>query len=50
MNQNVSTSPKLASGSNDISAKLSKLKEMREQGIINEEEFNKKKAELIDKL
>ena len=50
MNQNASNSPKLTSDSTDISAKLSKLKEMKDQGIITEEEFNKKKAELIEKL
>ena len=50
MNQNVSNSPKLAPGSTDVSAKLSKLKEMKDQGIITEEEFNKKKTELIEKL
>ena len=50
MNQNASNSPKLTSDSTDISAKLSKLKEMKDQGIITEEEFNKKKTELIDKL
>ena len=33
-----------------VSLKLSKLKEMKDQGIITEEEFNKKKAELIEKL
>ncbi len=42
--------PKTSSTTNDISTKLSKLKEMKEQGIITEEEFNKKIQELIDKL
>ncbi len=50
INQNASNSPKITSDSTDISAKLSKLKEMKDQGIITEEEFNKKKTELIDKL
>ena len=38
------------SSNNGIPEKLAKLKEMKEQGIISEEEFNKKKSELIDKL
>lgn len=42
--------PNQESSTNDISAKLSKLKEMKEQGIISEEEFYTKKAELIEQL
>lgn len=41
---------KSSSTTEDISVKLSKLKDMKDQGIISEEEFNKKKAELIEKL
>ena len=50
MNQNASNDLKASNTSDDISAKLSKLKEMKDQGIINEEEFNKNKTELIEKL
>lgn len=50
MNQNASNNLKASNTSDDISAKLSKLKEMKDQGIISEEEFNKKKTELIEKL
>ena len=39
-----------SSSTDDISSKISKLKEMKAQGIINEEEFNKKRTELIEKL
>ena len=46
MNQNSTN----MSSNNGIPEKLAKLKEMKEQGIISEEEFNKKKSELIDKL
>lgn len=42
--------PKATISSDDISIKLTKLKEMKEQGIISDEEFNKKKSELIEKL
>lgn len=49
MNQNA-TSSLNASCSNDITDKIVKLKEMKEQGIISEEEFNKKKSELIEKI
>ena len=34
----------------DALEKLSKLSELKEKGIITEEEFNKKKAELLDKV
>ena len=30
--------------------KIRKLKEMMEQGVITEEEFNRKKTELLDKI
>ncbi|MBO4439247.1 MAG: SHOCT domain-containing protein [Spirochaetaceae bacterium] len=50
MNQNASQSTKSVSDSSDVSVKITKLKELKEQGIINEEEFNKKRAELIEKL
>mgnify|MGYP002511413118 CR=1 FL=1 len=36
--------------SEDISIKIAKLKDMKEQGIISEEEFYTKKAELIEQL
>ena len=49
MNQNASNTSK-SSFSDEITAKLTKLKEMKEQGVISEEEFNKKKSELIEKL
>jgi len=42
--------PKSVSSSDDIPSKIAKLKEMKDQGLINEDEFNKKKAELIDKM
>ena len=38
---------KTVQSDDDISAKLLKLKEMKDQGIISEEEFNKKKSDLI---
>ena len=41
---------KLGISSDDVSLKLQKLKSMKEQGLISEEEFNKKKSELIEKL
>ena len=41
---------KAPNSSEDISIKIAKLKEMKEQGIISEEEFYTKKAELIEQL
>lgn len=46
----IRTSNTTTSSTDDVSAKISKLKKMKEQGIISEEEFNKKKSELIEKL
>ena len=46
----IRTSNTTPSSTDDVSAKISKLKKMKEQGIISEEEFNKKKSELIEKL
>lgn len=46
MNQNCTN----MNSNNGIPEKLAKLKEMKEQGIISDEEFNKKKSELIEKL
>lgn len=34
----------------DIPLKITKLKEMKEQGLITDEDFNKKKSELIEKM
>lgn len=39
-----------AASSDDAMTKLQKLKEMMEQGVITEEEFNLKKAELLDEI
>lgn len=50
MNQNVSNISNHNSNNNDFSSKLAKLKEMKEEGIISAEEFEKKRAELIDKI
>ena len=41
---------KAPNSSEDISIKIAKLKHMKEQGIISEEEFYTKKAELIEQL
>jgi len=34
----------------DISTKIQKLRELKEQGILTEDEFDKKKNEIIDKI
>lgn len=39
-----------AASSDDAMTKLQKLKEMMEQGVITEEEFNRKKAELLEEI
>lgn len=38
------------SSTEDIEVKLKRLNSLLQQGLINQEEFNKKKAELLEKL
>ncbi|MBO4439248.1 MAG: SHOCT domain-containing protein [Spirochaetaceae bacterium] len=45
-----SSNTTLGISSDDVSVKLQKLKAMKDQGLISEEEFNKKKAELLEKM
>ncbi len=43
-------SPSQAPSSNAVSQKLRELQDLRKDGIINEEEYQKKKQELLEKL
>ena len=45
-----SPSPSQASPNNSISRKLRELQDLRKDGVITEEEFQKKRQELLEKL
>lgn len=42
--------PQSTSGNDDIPSQIKKLSELKEQGILTEEEFNSKKTELLSRL
>jgi hypothetical protein len=42
--------PSKSAGSGDLSKKLSSLKKMKDEGLLTEEEYQKKRADIIDKL
>lgn len=44
------TSPAPSPAATDIPGQIKKLSELRDQGILTEEEFQKKKQELLDKI
>jgi len=45
-----SAAPKAAGGKGDIADRLRKLDELKRQGLVTEEEYKRKKQELIDQL
>ena len=47
--QNDNSKPK-NNGGNDITSKIMQLNELKEQGLISDEEFNNKKKQLLDNL
>ena len=44
------TAPNISTSDNDVFATLKKLSELKEQGILTEDEFNKKKEELLKNI
>ena len=44
------TKPEQSSGQEDITQKLQKLANLKQQGLISEEEYQKSKADLLAKL
>jgi len=44
------TKPQQSSGQEDITQKLQKLANLKQQGLISEEEYQKSKADLLAKL
>lgn len=48
--QEPSSQPQNSSGQEDVTVKLRKIADLKKEGILTEEEFQKMKAELIAKL
>jgi len=48
--KNLGNNEQNSEDNNDIPSQLKKLSELRDQGILTDEEYEKKKAELLDKM